>query len=123
MAKRTKKKAEKTPTSDDQLMADLEEISAEVKRRSKAKVPQAYAEWALYARMAVLARFHQRHGLPSFALFSDIDSSQLAHSSTEQVDEGTSSKPPLVEKTAESISSELRHAEPSTNKRRVKGRH
>ena len=48
------------PMSDEQLMADLEAVDAEVARRKKAYPFEPYAVWAMNARQAALARFEQR---------------------------------------------------------------
>ena len=48
------------PMSDAQLMADLDQIEAEVRRRKKAYPLEPYAVWAMNARMEALARFNAR---------------------------------------------------------------
>lgn len=46
--------------SDAQLMADLEQIEDEVKRRKKAYPLEAYAVWAMNSRFEAFARFNER---------------------------------------------------------------
>ena len=48
------------PMSDSQLMQDLADIDAEVKRKKVAHPFQPYAVWAMNARQEALARFELR---------------------------------------------------------------
>lgn len=46
--------------TDERLRADLAEIEVEVERRKKATPFEAYAHWAMMARIAALARYDER---------------------------------------------------------------
>lgn len=51
---------ERAPIADAELMADLDAIADEVKRRKKANPFQPYAMWAMLARQDAIIRHAQR---------------------------------------------------------------